>query len=140
MNHPYLSCLKSYWAEILNLSWLPPKILLAHILMLLWQSLILVFFNLFSVCNLFSNPWAGPQSRSCHLFHKTWPLSMMSYRVLYRIISRYWMDVVSYRYLSVSHFEFYIEWYRLECLFLYRRGMVLKAGTASSADKKSWYW
>ena len=26
-----------------------------------------IFFSMFSMCNVISNPWAGPQSRSCHL-------------------------------------------------------------------------
>ena len=67
MNSPYLSCLKTYWAEIWNLCWLPPNILLAPILVLLWPSLIL-FFQYISMYKVISSPWAGPQSRSCHLF------------------------------------------------------------------------
>ena len=54
--------MKSYWAEIRNLSWIPPNVLLAPILVPLWPSLISVF-QFISVCNVFSNPRAGPKSR-----------------------------------------------------------------------------
>ena len=67
MNSPYLSCLKTYWAEIWNVSWLPPNILLGPILVLLRPSLI-IFFQYVSMCNVIFNSWAGPQSRSCHLY------------------------------------------------------------------------
>ena len=66
MNSPYLSCLKTYWAEIWNLSWLPPNILLAPILVLLWPSLI--FFSLSSMCNVFLTPEQAPKAGPCHLF------------------------------------------------------------------------
>ena len=68
MNSPYLSCLKTYWAEIWNLRWLPPNILLPPILVLLRPSLIL-YFQYVSMCNVIFYSWVGPQSRSYHLLN-----------------------------------------------------------------------
>ena len=63
-----MSHLKSYWAEIRNLSWLPPKVLLAPILVALWPSLILVFFSYFLFVMFFLTPELAPKAGPCHLY------------------------------------------------------------------------
>ena len=68
MNYPYLSCLKTYWAEIWNLSWLPPNILLAPILVLLRPSLIL-FFSMFLCLMLFLTPERAPKAGPATCIH-----------------------------------------------------------------------
>ena len=68
MNSPYLSCLKTYSAEIWKVSWLPPNILLAPILVLLRPSLIL-FFSMFLCLMLFLTPERAPKAGPATCIH-----------------------------------------------------------------------
>ena len=116
MNSLYLSCLKTYWAEIWNVSWLPPNILLGPILVLLRPSLI-IFFQYVSMCNVIFNSWAGPQSRSCHLF-------ILKSNVLWiNVLDIYfrWSLFLSRRFIcnSWSYFLYYIYFFtELNIIFI----------------------
>ena len=117
MNSPYLSCLKTYWAEIWILSWLPPNILLAPILVLLRPSLIL-FFQYVSMCNVIFNPERAPKAGPA----TCWPAPPSIHRglewpqCLNRLIVLCLLVCLSANFLHFIHFSFHFIHSRIRCI------------------------